>query len=48
MGNEDEARDQAEEDTSEDLELREEDAGNVTGGAIIKVSQPDALHEGFK
>jgi hypothetical protein len=49
MGNEDEARKQAEEDTSEDLELRDEDAGNVTGGAINKLStQVDALHEGFK
>ena len=48
MGNEDEARKQAEEDTSEDLELRDEDAGNVTGGSANKLSQTDALHEGFK
>ena len=36
MGNEDEARKQAEEDTSEDLELSDEDAGKVTGGALNK------------
>ena len=32
MGNEEDARKQAEEDTSEDLELRDEDAGKVSGG----------------
>ena len=36
MGDEDEARKQAEEDSSEDLELRDEDAGKVTGGVIQK------------
>jgi hypothetical protein len=36
MGNEDEARKQAEEDNAEDLELRDEDAGKVTGGALNK------------
>jgi hypothetical protein len=48
MGNEDEARKQAEEDTSEDLELADEDAGKVTGGVLNKISQLDAAHEGFK
>ena len=50
MGNEDDARRQTEEDTSEDLELRDEDAGKVTGGMIQQdsASQIDAMHEGFK
>ncbi len=32
MGNEDEARKQAEEDVKEDLELRDEDADKIAGG----------------
>ena len=40
MGNEDEARKQVEEDTSEDLELNDEDAGKVTGGAVNKLEAP--------
>jgi hypothetical protein len=37
MGNEDEARKQAEDDANEDLELKDEDAGKVTGGAANQI-----------
>jgi hypothetical protein len=42
MGNEDEARKQAEEDTNEDLELKDEDAGKVTGGQIGNIKWDSA------
>jgi hypothetical protein len=42
MGNEDEARKQAEEDTNEDLELKDEDAGKVTGGATSNIKLDSA------
>jgi hypothetical protein len=37
MGNEDEARKQAEDDANEDLELKDEDAGKVTGGVANSI-----------
>lgn len=38
MSNEDETRKQAEEDTKEDLELKDEDAGKVSGGDVGKMT----------
>ena len=48
MGNEVEARKQAEEDTSEDLELREDDADKVAGGMLWKGGDQISVNSNIK